>query len=178
LSILDGRNRTTREAMDAGADFFWFLDDDIVPPEDALPRLLAAGHPFVSGVCTTRALRPHVCCAVLDPRGRYRWGRDDWSWPGEPFPVDAVGLGCALVTRPVLEAIGPDDWFRWNWKRTLPDGRTVLQSKGEDVWLCEKAREKRFAIHVDPNVRCLHVDRRTGASYPSPVFWEARRRSA
>ena len=174
--ILEARIRTTRSAFFNGAEWFWFLDDDVYPPRSVLGRLLAHKCDFVSAVCTTRSARPVACFGVADGRGVYRWGALDWSWPGEPIEVDVVGLGCALVSRRVLEAVGPDDWFRWDWRRTLADGRTVVQCKGEDVWLCEQARARGFSIRVDPTLHCRHVDRETEISYPDPDFWERHRR--
>jgi hypothetical protein len=179
--ILEGRNETTRSAFDDGAELFWFLDDDIYPPPHALERLVGSGLDIVSGVCTTKVPPVNTCFAHRNTNDCYSWGRSPWSWPGPPFFVDVVGMGCILVKRKVLETIGPDDWFRWDWPRTFyPQGvanpsKTIKQAKGEDVWFCEQATKQGFQVHVDPDVRCEHRNRDNGRFFPGDSFWESKR---
>lgn len=97
------RNAAVEDALDAGADWIYWHDDDTVHPLGALKRLLAVGQPFVSGVYY---LKQPPCNPVA-----YRRREDGSYYPvvdfrrGELLTVDSVGMGCALIHREVYEAI-------------------------------------------------------------------------
>jgi len=119
----------------------FFLDADVVPPRDALSRLLADRVPIVSGVYRRR-LPPHEPMAFVKHK--------PISFKGPRLQtVDMVGGGCLLIHRSVFEKIkGP--WFTSEW---TPKGHL-----SEDFSFCEKARKAGFKIHADTSVRPLHVE--------------------
>lgn len=99
-----------------------FVDDDMLPAEDALLRLVASGCPVVSALCTTRVPPVHIAAKV------YRRETDDFGWIETvnltkvvtgPF---APGTAFLLVDRATIDAIreyhlSARDWLDENVKR-------------------------------------------------------------
>jgi hypothetical protein len=86
-------------------DWLFFIDQDTVPPPDALARLFAHNRPFVCGVYYHRN-DPHAPLLYKRlPNGLYNVIKDFEQ--GAIFQGDgyATGLGCALIHRSVFEAI-------------------------------------------------------------------------
>lgn len=99
-----------------------FVDDDMLPAEDALVRLVNAGCPVVSALCTTR-VPPVVIAAKV-----YRAEKDDFGWidtinltrvVSGPF---APGTAFLLINRETLDAVreyhlSARDWLDENRNR-------------------------------------------------------------
>lgn len=125
-----------------------FCDDDILPPEDAVSRLLLHKKDIVAAQCPmflhTRAF------VNIWPEG----------WPGtkeQPWPrpwltgmqkCEKFGFGLVCIKRHVFEKM-PFPWFN---TEDRSDGTLM----GEDVWFCTKAREAGFELWADCDIRCGH----------------------
>lgn len=59
--------------------------------------------------------------------------------------ADALGTGCMLIKRGVLEAI-PKPWFKCH----------EMTSGGEDFYFCDRAKERGFGVYGDFSVQCHH----------------------
>ncbi len=127
---------------------FW-LDDDVVPPLDVIPKLLEANLPFVSGI--------YLAKKPLGQRGLAAWMAAP-NKPGNYVPIDlvqsqryamcdVVGFGCAMVSRMVFERMSKP-WFLWE----APPGIS------EDFYFCEKMYKE---LHVKPvldmECKCGHI---------------------
>jgi len=92
--------------LSSGAEWLFFLDDDVLPPNDAVLMLLETANrydaPFVTGVYYKRAAPFDPLIYRQLPDGLYQAVLD---MPEQPFYVDACGLGCALIHRGVFERI-------------------------------------------------------------------------
>jgi hypothetical protein len=166
------------EAMleQSSATHLFFMDADMVFPEEALERLLSLDLDIVSGTYYARTDTPvpHA----------YRFNRQDdggvdWYTPvgaplvewlaaqpdqselpnaaivGEPYPilVDAVGAGCLLIKREVLEAVyQANSESHYPWFQILPGTKG-----GEDFEFCRRARELGYKVWVDFSVQCNHA---------------------
>lgn len=99
----ENRNAIAKENDESDAEWLFFIDDDTVPPREALPRLLALEKKFVGGVYYHRDDRALPLIYNRAPNGMYApivsFER------GALMPVDAMGLGCALIHRDVFVAI-------------------------------------------------------------------------
>lgn len=155
------RNLCAEAFLESRQEWLWFVDSDTVFPPATLPRMLAMADP-------ERA--PIVSAAVAVVRGKPPYGQHglpDLGWAAfneEPdgtlgmistqvqldplHRVDAVGTGCLLIHRSVLEAIGPGPFNEES------SGKFVA---GEDVAFCRRAAALGFPIHVAGHVRVGHA---------------------
>ena len=155
--VPDSRNKIADQALGAGAEWIWFVDDDHIFPVDTLTRLLAHNVSVVSGLYLQR-------CSPYKPQ-MYDREDTDGALFHRPIlqgdsglkPVLATGAGCLLVRTAVLKQLEPP---YWQFART-PEGNTV----GEDIDFCRKVREKGFTIWCDMDVRVGHYT--TGLVYPT-----------
>lgn len=160
LSI--ARNTCAEEVLRSGQEWLWFVDCDTVFTPDVLPRMMALADPVK---------RPVLSAAVpiggRDPRERLQaTGIPELYWAayradevgglkplnareplGEVERVDAVGTGCVLIHRGVLEAIGPGPFCE------LSAGNAVM---GEDLAFCRRADALGIPVHVAGAVRVGH----------------------
>ncbi|MGB8644045.1 MAG: hypothetical protein WCF84_02320 [Anaerolineae bacterium] len=96
----------------------WIVESDVIPPRDALERLMAQRGDTVSGLYASRHSDPtpnclHASAAGLTP---FAWSEIRERW-GEPVLTDGACHGCLLIRRHVLEAVrfrdaspNPPDW--------------------------------------------------------------------
>jgi GT2 family glycosyltransferase len=121
----------------------YMLDDDVVPPPDALDRLLAINAPVATAVYPLFTTKPVMSAMSMT----------DSEWPRKvvfkPFQARHAGLGCMLVERRVFETV-KFPWFYFDEREDQP-------FVGEDVWFCFKVREAGFDIVCDGRIICGHV---------------------
>jgi len=145
------REHLVRKALEDNVDYVFFLDTDVVPPQDALVQLLGWKLPIVSGLYWSKARVP---CAY-----KFHPDRDHVKAIDPPFrerfmEVDAVGNGCLLIDTRVFKKI-PQPWFKWDMLPWTPPGEPSGHS--EDINFCLKAKEHGFQIYLDTAVRCKHL---------------------
>ncbi len=149
------RNAVCQAAIQNGFDFVFFLDSDVIPPNDAIIRLMRHRLPVVSGVYFRRS--PPHSVPVMMKHGR--WYTD---YPKDRlFDVDFVGAGCMLIHTSVLQQLPPMDerrgkrWFDWrvDMSHSLPPGEAL----SEDFALNLHMRRHGINIIIDPTVKCRHV---------------------
>lgn len=150
------RNFICERALANGSQYCLHLDSDVVPPADAILRLIRHNLPVVSGVYCRRS-PPH---GIPVMQRNFQWVTD-LPKPGQNplIEVDVVGAGFLLIRRDVLEnfphhAPGKQ-WFHW---RVDQQGhRPVTDCLSEDFCFCKAFREKMGGkVMVDTSVRCLH----------------------
>lgn len=144
--IHENRNRLVQEFVEAGRDWLFMVDNDMVfAPRDvwslfaladekgpgiyAAPYLSETGEVIVAGVWSDREHLYHSLQYV----------------PNVPKQVGMVGAGFMLVHRDVFTDIGPDGWF----SSIRPDG-------GEDVSFCWRAREAGYSPWLVPDSQPGH----------------------
>ncbi len=162
--IGEARNDLMRSAIAAGADFLFFLGDDVLPPNDAITRLIhrAWAHPEIdlfTGVYWTKQwpTSPYLWRGMQ--RGPY------WDWKmGEFFRVEQAGVDCLLVRlSDRVKALGPE-WFSTEWLWTEDQDRPDALAT-EDFFFYTRARKAGIELWCDSNVQCLHEDRTSGLMF-------------
>jgi hypothetical protein len=160
------RDRMTNEALDAGFEWLFYLDSDVILPKNAIMTLLSHNLPIVSGMY--RAKKPDGFSWTMwvkrEVDGEIRLFPVD-TWKGRLIPVETVGCGCLLVHRSVFEKIRKETdlpFFFWTDKRDksfitaeLPD--PIMNEVSEDFWFCLLAVAHGFQIAVDTTIACEHV---------------------
>lgn len=147
------RNLAAMRALECGADWLFFLDSDVIPPKDAILRLIAHDQPIISGVYCRRSPPAGVPVMI---RGA------GWvtQYPENSIiEVDMVGAGCLLIHRSVLETLPPQrpgkHWFDWrvDMQGLLPQGECL----SEDFTMCIHAKKHGYKILVDTGIQCRHI---------------------
>ncbi len=126
----------------------FFIDSDVVPPDNSLDLMLAARRQIVCGVYPLLLGGATICTSVakLDGDGTYEFLGD---FGEEPFEVDAGGMGCCLIERQVLERM-EYPWFKFQQK---PDCKLT----SEDIYFFEKAARLDIKPLVIPRIQCSHM---------------------
>ena len=133
------RNRTIREALDGGFDYWLSVDTDIVLDPKTLIWLLKADKHIVSEIFWTK----HWCNAWM--RDQYSPPEPEWYNPGL-YRVGMTGA-LTLVRRSVFEA-GVD---------YTPVPNIVNALRGEDRHFCVRAACAGFSMWVDTHVPATHL---------------------
>jgi hypothetical protein len=150
------RNAACQHALEKGFTWLFFLDDDVVPPPDVLPKLISKGRDIIGGLYYRRA-EPIVPVMLVDTKPKPSFITQ--FQVGSLVEVDLIGAGCMLVHRRVLEAMPPP---RFEW---LIDYDGVLNKKfipeedrcSEDFAFCRRAKKLGFSVCVDTSVQCSHI---------------------
>jgi len=147
--ITSGRNLVRDYATINGYDYVWFVDNDTLPPKDALSRLLSHGKDINAGICL---MNMNVDGSSKVMPNVYRF--DEGKKSIEPIPiggvqdgslmeVSAAGFGCVLLSSKVLSGIK---------LRYFEDSMA-----GEDMAFFQDAKEGGFSAFADTGVKCTHL---------------------
>jgi len=152
------RNTLVEMALQSGAEWLWFMDDDHAFSPDLLPKLLRHDVPLVVPVCLTRVppFQPVTYQGKLGNKYLPLYMPDQ---PDEGLiELDAGGCAGMLIKREVLEAIEPP-WFEYT-------------DRSEDIVFCEKAKAAGFKLYCDLEARLGHVT--TAIAWPvnTPEDWK------
>ena len=145
LSLTTNRTQLVRMALQRDATHFFFLDDDVIAPNNVIPTLLAPNLPIVCGL--------YMAKKTKETRGLSAWMKRGAGYAtiapqqnGRYAVVDVTGLGCVMIHRSVFERV-PEPWFVWD-----PD------SISEDFFFFEKVtKELNIKPVIDLEMRCLHL---------------------
>jgi len=145
LSLTTNRTKLVHEALKSDATHFFFLDDDVIAPDDVIPSFLAANLPIVCGL--------YMAKKAKGERGLSAWMKRGGGYAaigpqqdGRYVSVDVSGLGCTLIQRSIFERV-PEPWFIWE-----PEGVS------EDFFFFEKVADTLNIKPVaDMECRCLHI---------------------
>src|SRR5208282_1348742 len=145
------RNTIVKQTQEIGAKLLWMLDDDVLPPEYAIQKLLYSmlGKKNVmaaAGIVYTKNGVPSPLVFANDGAGPYL----DWK-KGKAFEVPGfISTGCMLIKMEVFDKI-PYPWFE---TVEYPDKMT------EDVYFCNKVLGAGYKILGHGGVLCGHYDAR------------------
>lgn len=144
--VASARNRIAREFLESprGFDYLLMIDADVVPERNPLD-LVEDDLDVVGQLCP-------IWKGLQAPGREVMWNfvPSLGSLGGGLCEVEAVGAGCMLIARRVLEHPGMRAPFREGYDE---DGVLAL---GEDVAFCSRARENGFLVWADLEARCSH----------------------
>jgi hypothetical protein len=144
MPIDTAREFMSEQALAAGADYLFWLDDDQIFPKESLFRLMAHDLPVVGANYPRRTLEAKVSSAA-------NWDGDKIV-PIEPKSegleeVDGIGFGCALMKASVFAGL-PNPWFRGG-------------TSGEDAqFFGQLAKHGGIRPVVDHGLKVDHIDQR------------------
>ncbi len=147
------RNLLRKKVLDEGYDWFFSLEQDVIPPPDVLKRLLAHNKKIVGGVYTkeynlmqndTQIGTRELPLLWMIHNGTFTQMEMEDLRPDRLQQVIACGLGCLLIHRSVLEKVE----FRWD----------PLKKGFDDSFFCTDVQRLRFGVFADTSVRCEHLE--------------------
>lgn len=152
--VTRAHNLLRKEVLEKGYDYLLNLDQDVIPPADAIERLsshkkkivmgLYFGHHFVEQLNEQRIMP----FAWNFTENKNEFGDVRYINPEETFEPGLIkiaftGAGCMFIHRSVLERIK----FRYDDKYDAWDDR----------WFGFDAYEKGFTVYLDNTVKCRHL---------------------
>jgi len=169
------RNLLVKELLEGDWDYLLFLDDDNPVPKDTVVKLLEDDKDIVGVPILTRRRdkeKDHWLCAFY---GQY-FNELRFYFPIEKFrdegylhKVDAVGMGCTLIKRIVLETLFEKyknyifEFTVTNLKEPIElDDRIIgARRMSEDLEFSERAMDAGFEIWLDERIRPIHLGEAT-----------------
>ena len=165
--VSNGRNELALYALQNGFDYLFFVDSDVIIPEFALEKLLAANTLVINGTYPRKELNtitkdnPYTTLYRHDRRGlnAINFGPFFMSQNELPkegvVPVDAAGLGCTLIHTDVFRIIGGNDWFHFAQEPAkINFGPYCI---GEDLYFYRECLRHNIQPYAEGSVRCGHV---------------------
>jgi len=142
------RNQCVKEFLETDADFLWWIDSDIIPPSDALRRLVQADKDVIGAVCFSMKTQdneyfPYPVTLRFNEEKQYS------VYYGQGIEgVDATGGACVMFKRKVFETIEKPYEFLY-----YPDGTLKLTC---DFHIFQKMQGEGFKLYIDFDVLCDH----------------------
>lgn len=165
-TIARKRNDCVAHFLSTDNEWLFFLDSDMVPPADVVPRLIAHDKDIVAGLAFAR-VHPYPPAAGYLVDDKFSFLSDlDATQPLRE--VDWVGAACLLIRRRVLEKLAtPGElWFEAN-----------AEDSGEDNAFCKKAKAAGFTVWVDTSCSVGHLGVTSidvnSLSAPPTILWKA-----
>jgi GT2 family glycosyltransferase len=148
------RNEILQIAMKNSPDYLWWLDSDMVLPQNinVLQSLIDMDKDMTSALYFRREYPYHPVFIIV---------KDGRPCVVKPLPirqilkVDAVGMGCLLVKKKVFEELMKSEEPVFEFKQKIfPES---VETMGEDINFCLKAKKLGFEIYLNSNIVCGHI---------------------
>lgn len=149
--IIEARNVLRQKVLDGNYDYFFSLEQDVIPPKDVIERLLGHNKQIISGVYFNRRAVGGVMkfCPLLwiesdEGETMVRSMPDSMVWQDQLTEIKACGLGCVLIHRDVLKKVK----FRYDPNKVAFDDMHF----SKDCII-----EHKFKIYADTGIKCMHL---------------------
>ena len=169
MEVGQARCFAVNQARRARVKYLFFLDWDVIPPQDVLNYLVyhLENNPEVdvaSGMYCGKWLPPY-------PMFWKDWSGGvcfDWAVTEVQEKVVGIPMGCALIRMTVFDRLSHDEEKPW-FKTTNESTPTHVKRETEDMWFLHRAQEECQAkILIDTTILCGHIDPKTGLVYTLP----------
>lgn len=145
------REECVKYALNAGCDYLFMIDDDMICPNDLFEKLYRHNVDIVGPLMFTRN-PPHkpVIYSCMDgwdtvEKQSYFINHYVMNYPKDKLiECDAFGFGCALIKMDVFKKMGAP-YF------------ALCSNTGEDILFCYNAKKHGFRVHVDTSVKLGHL---------------------
>lgn len=153
MPVDQARNTAVERAIKLDADFLFFLDDDVLVPNNTLRRFVQQMqlHPdwdAITAIVPTKHEERDICVFRKGEPGPF-WR---WDFP-ETFEIDFCGMAACMIRTSAFEKV-EEPWFQWIRDT---DGQHVFE-EGEDVNFTRKLKAAGGTLMADGAVLCGHID--------------------
>lgn len=153
------RNEARDRALRSDGEYFLFLDDDVVLPAHAVTRLVSHRKDVIGGWYPILGTNRYVCG---------RWVADNaflnfTNVHRSVVRTDTVGLGCALVSRKVMEQVPFEAGLDLECVDAHTGGKMLL---GECGVFGNRVDQLGLMMYMDGEVICQHLPRRQAMPHP------------
>ena len=164
--IADARNEIVEFALSQGANYIYWLDDDVVAPPDSFLKLFHHHKDIINGVYWSKSNPP----MPLLFRGHLDGPYYDWH-VGDLIEIDAAGMGLTLVKTDVYrkmqkEMSGP--WYSVEYG-SFAGVKETPYNNTEDLYFYWKARKLGYKIWADTSIQAFHYEKNSGVLYGMPA---------
>ncbi len=149
--IIYNRNLLRQKVLDERYDYFFSLEQDVIPPRKVIERLLAYKKEIITGVYFKPwdygdHKKPVAMIWIRHPNDPSKKVTisNDIVLGKHLLKVDFCGLGCLMIHRNVLEKVK----FRYDLKQG--DGM-------DDMFFCKDASSQGLEIYADTAIKCHHL---------------------
>ena len=149
-TVAKQRNVLAQQALDLGAAWVLFVDDDHVFPPDALLRLLAWEIPVVGGLYVTRTppYRSTAMHVTREPERRFTSLTVEEMSRDGLVDVDCLGMGFTLIRREAFDAVTAPYFML---------GRFAPDEMGEDTYFTSQVRAAGLRVACDVGLVIPHL---------------------
>lgn len=163
--IADARNEIVQYALDQGANYIFWVDDDVIPPPDAFLKMYNHQKDIVNGVYWSKSNPPMPLLFRNHLEGPY------WDWHiGDFIEIDAAGNGLTLVKtdvyRKISETVG-GPWYSTEYV-SFKNATQSPANNTEDLYFYWKAKKAGFKIWADTSIQAFHYEKNTQVLYAMP----------
>ena len=164
--IAEARNEIVEFALSQGANYIYWLDDDVVAPPDAFLKMYTHNKDIVNGVYWSKSNPPMPLLFRNHMEGPY------WDWHvGDMIEIDAAGMGLTLVKTEVYKKIqnelgGP--WYSVDYASFAGKDMGSPPNNTEDLYFYWKARKVGYMIWADTSIQAYHYEKNSGVLFGMP----------
>lgn len=144
--ISNNRNKIVQRFLGKEYDYLLMIDSDIVPSPSVIN--LADYQKDVIGALCFMYQKGQIMPVAFERKSEGMYSQIDIADKDGIVEIDAVGTGCIMLSRKVLEAVKSPFSNEYD-----PDG---IKLYGLDIAFCKKAKEKGFKIFVNLDYICDH----------------------
>jgi hypothetical protein len=162
-TVEEARNILVQEARELETKYLFFLDDDVLVPNQTINRRVYVLEnerdvDLLTGIVPVKSPGGEPCIFKEGHASSY-W---DWTF-NERFDVDSCGMAACMIRMGAFEKVG-EPWFEWIKEKKGPGHTYEL---GEDVGFCKKLKDAGGRILADGGILCGHIDE-AGKVYTIP----------
>ena len=150
----NARNRAVKDFLEDYDDYFFHIDDDIIPPVNALRELIKADKDIIAPLCFTTKTGDDGIVFPQPVAYRYNENKEYKPYIPDTDPqgiheTDIVTGGCHLVKREVFEKIERPYYFTYH--------KNGLVVYSEDFVFSQQAQELGYKLYTHYGLQCGHI---------------------
>lgn len=145
------RNALALTFLQSDATHFMGIDADVVPPEDAIDKMLAADKDCITAI-TKRFVATATGYDLIPTTYMYEHGNYNvcFNHTGQDLvQIDGCGTSCYLAKRKVFEDIKQPFKFEYD--------NNGLVERSEDLYFCTHMMTRGFKLWADYSIDCKHI---------------------